>query len=491
MYKKSFTLLICFLTQIGILFASVPAGYYSSAEGKTGEALKTALFNIINSHTQITYTDLWTAFQATDVRSDGKVWDIYSNTTNYTFVTNQCGTYGVEGDCYNREHSFPKSWFGISSGEENTVPMGTDLFHLYPSDGYVNGRRSNYPFGEVGTITYSSNNSYSKLGSGSSSSGYTGTVFEPNDDLKGDMARTYFYMVTAYQDRITSWATSTTDGSTNINATTYPSFNSWSQALFLKWNTNDAVSTKETNRNDEIYNNYQHNRNPFIDHPELADYIWGNKVGQAWYETTTLTVPTVTTPTSTSITSSSANLGGNITSTGNGTITESGVYYSTTNGFTDGTGTKIIGSATTIGTFSTLVNGLNASTTYYYKAFATNSTGTGYSTQANFITSAVNGATINSGIVRNSGETLGYGKVTKSTIKNLFIKTKSITGDLTVSISGTGFSASTSSISQTDAENGYNLDVTFSPTTSGSYSGTLTISGGGLSTYEVSLSGSL
>ena len=461
------------------MWAAAPAGYYSAAEGKTGAALKTALSNIVGTHTALSYDGLWTAFQTTDKRPDGKVWDIYSNTTNFTFITNQCTSYSGEGDCYNREHSFPKSWFS------DATPMYTDLFHLYPSDGYVNGKRSNYPFGEVSSPTYTSNNGYSKLGP-CSFPGYTDIVFEPNDELKGDMARTYFYMVTAYESKISAWTSEHLDG------TTYPGFNTWSVALFRKWNTNDAVSTKETNRNDEIYTNYQHNRNPFIDHPELAEYIWGDKVGQPWYETAqTVTAPTLSTPTSANISTTTATLGGYISSLGNASITASGVEYSTTNGFVAGSGTTVNGSATTTGAFTVAVSGLTPATTYYYKAFATNSAGTGYTTQGSFTTAtpSTTTPTIFTGSVVDTGTTLDFGTVTTSATKSLLIKTAYITGDLTVSVSGSMFSASTTSIPQANAESGYPLTVTYTPTAAGTHSGTLSITGGGLSGYSVSLTG--
>jgi len=270
--NKFFTL---FLLSISLyITAQAPVGYYTSAEGSTEATLKTKLCAIVGPHTQRTYANLWTDFQTTDKRPDGKVCDIYSNTTSYVFITNQCGNYSGEGSCYNREHSFPKSWFGIASGQEDSAPMGTDLFHLYPSDGYVNGRRGNDPFGEVGTTTYTSNNSYSKLGT-CSFPGYTGEVFEPTDSLKGDFARSYFYMVTAYDDKVSAWV------SPQLASNQYPALSAWSIALFLKWNAQDPVGPKERNRNNAIYN-LQKNRNPFIDHPELAEYIWGTKKGELW-----------------------------------------------------------------------------------------------------------------------------------------------------------------------------------------------------------------
>jgi len=253
------------------LFAQAPAGYYDGANGKTGAELKTALYNIIKcnyenpseDHTELSYSALWTAFQYTDKRSDGKVWDMYSS-CNFTFVTDQDNGSGGANECekYNREHSFPKSWFN------DGYPMYTDLFHLYPTDKKVNNVRGNDPFGEVTSPTYTSSNG-SKWGD-CSYPGYTGTVFEPIDEYKGDFARSYFYMVTRYEDVIQSWSTPMLDG------TKFPAFSSWSKAMLIEWHNQDPVSQKEIDRNNVIFNDYQHNRNPFIDNPDYANLIWGN-----------------------------------------------------------------------------------------------------------------------------------------------------------------------------------------------------------------------
>lgn len=240
--------------------ADEPDGYYEQAYGKSGYALKTALHQIIRDHASLSYDALWDAFRTTDVREDGHVWDMYSD-CDFRFGSNQCGNYKQEGDCYNREHSFPKSWF------DDAYPMYTDLFHLYPTDGYVNGRRSNNPFGEVDEPTYTSQ-AGCRLGP-NATPGYSGTVFEPLDEYKGDFARTYFYMATCYEDRIADW------GSCPIcNGTSGQSFNDWAVDLLLKWNEQDPVSDKERARNDAVYV-YQENRNPFIDYPELVEKIWG------------------------------------------------------------------------------------------------------------------------------------------------------------------------------------------------------------------------
>lgn len=243
--------------------AQVPDGYYDSASGLSGASLHQALHDIIDNHTVVSYTALWTHFQVTDKKYNGKVWDMYSDIPSgtppyeFTFITNQCGNYASEGDCYNREHSFPKSWFNDAS------PMYSDLFHLYPTDGYVNGRRGNYPYGEVGTASWTSQNG-SKLG-GCSCPGYSGMVFEPIDAYKGDLARTYFYMSTRYYGEDSGWDdTDMTDGA---------QLDAWALALLLDWHRADSVSQKETDRNDAVYG-IQGNRNPFIDHPEFVDAIW-------------------------------------------------------------------------------------------------------------------------------------------------------------------------------------------------------------------------
>jgi endonuclease I len=269
------------------LAAQEPADYYIGANGKSGAALKTALYNTIKGHTQRSYDNLWTDFQTTDKRADGKVWDMYSN-CNFTFGRpHQDSGSGGTSECqhYNREHSFPKSWF------DDATPMYTDLFHMYPTDGYTNGRRSNYPFGEVGSVTWSGNNG-SKLGSAKSGLGYTGTVFEPADEYKGDFARTYFYMVTRYENVVKNWY-SNTEAKPTLNGTAYPAFSTWTQAMLLKWHRQDPVSEKEINRNNAVYG-IQHNRNPFIDHPELAEYVWGDSTSYVWNQSGTTNPPTLT-----------------------------------------------------------------------------------------------------------------------------------------------------------------------------------------------------
>lgn len=245
------------------VFAEIPAGYYDDAVGKSGEDLQKSLSTILNDATDVGYDGLWNLYKTTDRRSDGKVWDMYSDVTNYTFGTDQCGSYGVEGDCYNREHSVPKSWFNKQS------PMVSDIWHVYPTDGKINGMRSNNPFGEVGSGASSSKNEFSKWGK-CVTPGYSGTVFEPNDEYKGDFARTYFYFATRYKGVATSGQGAL------VFTSTYPYITGWQLDMLLRWHKKDPVSPKELDRNEAVYDSRQGNRNPFIDYPELVDLIFGD-----------------------------------------------------------------------------------------------------------------------------------------------------------------------------------------------------------------------
>lgn len=268
---KNFFLLLTTFLFVSLTFAQIPAGYYDYAQGLSGAQLKTELHYTISGHTVRTYSNLWTDFQSTDKKANGKVWDMYSDVPGGTpaydwtfgYASNggdQCGNYSGEGSCYNREHSFPKSWFA------NASPMYTELFHIYPTDGYVNGKRGNYPFGEVTNPSWTSTNG-SKVGA-NSTAGYSGTVFEPIDEYKGDFARTYFYMATRYENVIHSWNSVVLDGSS------YLVYVEWHLDMLIRWHEEDPVSQKETDRNNAIYG-IQHNRNPFIDHPEYVAAVWG------------------------------------------------------------------------------------------------------------------------------------------------------------------------------------------------------------------------
>ena len=244
------------------------SAYYERAFGKKGEDLQRELSSIISNASTMSYGDLWTAYKTTDKRADGKVYDVYSNITNYNFGSNQCGNYTGEGSCYNREHSIPKSWFNDKS------PMHNDVIHVIPSDGYINGMRSNYKLAEVGNVSKQSRNGYSKLGT-SKTPGISGTVFEPNDEYKGDLARIYFYMATRYKNSVGNWGG-------GVFSRSFPHMQKASMDMFLKWHKQDPVSKKEIDRNEAVHKSKQKNRNPFVDYPYLVDLIFGGKTNEAF-----------------------------------------------------------------------------------------------------------------------------------------------------------------------------------------------------------------
>ncbi|MCI6643352.1 MAG: endonuclease [Alloprevotella sp.] len=270
MKRPLLTLLCLLLSTVGFAQTAEVKLYYSAANQEKAAQLKTALYKIITEHKERTYNDLWSDFSKTDKRTDGTVWDMYSKVTTYTMQGAEQGkTARKEGDAYNREHSFPKSWFN------NGYPMYTDLFHLYPVDAYINTRRSNYPYGETDGDRYTTTSGFSKLGQ-CTTPGYSGTVFEPNDEYKGDLARTYFYMVTAYESQIPNWRTAEGARAT-LDGKTYPGLSEWQLKMLMRWAKQDTVSTKERDRNNAVYG-IQGNRNPFIDYPGLEVYVWGDSV---------------------------------------------------------------------------------------------------------------------------------------------------------------------------------------------------------------------
>jgi len=259
-------------------WADIPAGYYTNANGKSDEQLMAALEGIIYTHTQLDYNELWDCYVTTDMGNDGYYIDMYS-TCKYNHSSYHVGTASYVGQGLNREHSFPKSWFG---GE--VYPMYTDLMMIIPTDGFVNQRRSNYPYGVCnGTdaVTYTNEElgvtMLGKLGK-STYNGYSAKVFEPDDEYKGDFARIYFYMVTCYKSDVANWP-----GCDQLDYldNNYKAFSNWSIQMLMEWHRADPVSPKELKRNEGVYVK-QGNRNPYVDHPELAEYIWGTKQHSTW-----------------------------------------------------------------------------------------------------------------------------------------------------------------------------------------------------------------
>jgi endonuclease I len=348
--KTNLSFLALFLSVFA--FAQIPSGYYNTATG-SGNTLKTQLYNVIKGHTDQGYGGLWTTYSTSDrdkeYENDDSIIDIYSeNPTgvdpyNYTYATNQCGTYSTEGDCYNREHIIPQSIFNSAS------PMVADAHFITPTDGKVNSQRSNYPHGNVSSPSWTSLNG-SKLGT-SAVSGYTGTVFEPINEFKGDVARMYFYFATRYENTVSGYSYAMFNGTSNQVFTT----------AFLNmlkiWHNNDPVSPREIARNNAIYAR-QGNRNPYIDHPEYVNIIWGGAINTGG-DTTVPTTPsnlTVGIKTTTSIalswTASTDNIG----------VTGYDIYM---NGI-------LKASATTT---SATITGLTATTTYSFAVKAKDAAG--------------------------------------------------------------------------------------------------------------------
>jgi len=275
--KIQFALLVMLLIAISG-FCQIPSGYYDNAAGKTGDALRAALRDIIKTgQVKLSYANVYTSFKTTDVTISGgtTVWDMYSN-CNYTVITGQC-TGGTSAECkgYAREHCMPNSWWG--GIDDANHPQYTDLNHLFPADQYVNQEKSNHPIGQVTNPTYTSING-SKVGPCSWTGGTTGVVFEPIDEYKGDFARAWLYLATRYMDSLSHWVTSypSSESSEVINSTGN-NYKQWFIDMLIKWSNEDPVSQKEIDRNNNIYyHTTQHNRNPFIDHPEYICEIWSS-----------------------------------------------------------------------------------------------------------------------------------------------------------------------------------------------------------------------
>ncbi|MBR0301566.1 MAG: endonuclease, partial [Bacilli bacterium] len=217
------------------------------------------------------YDGLWTTYKNAYVRSDGYIYDYYSNITNYVPGDDQDhGSHPQENYSYNREHSIPKSWWG---GDYSTGTQGCDPFIVVPTDAKINEIRSSYAFGYVSSVTERSANNYSLLGYADETWGYSGKVFEPNDQVKGDFARIYFYALTKYD--VSSWDSG--DGSEFFsgNLSKYFGLTDYAIKLLSYWSNLDPVSDWERSVNNKI-EPIQNNRNPFIDHPEYANVLWGN-----------------------------------------------------------------------------------------------------------------------------------------------------------------------------------------------------------------------
>lgn len=267
---KKLYLVLAFLVAMAFsASAGFTEGYYNRMDGKKKEALKAAAKQCVVSHRQLEYYSLPNYWQYSDVYPEEvngmkRWWEMYSDQM-YLIRNGQSGTQSFSANKMQREHSIPKSWWKKNGSVEYT-PAYSDMWNLYPSDGPANQAKLNYPFGETRTITF--DNGVTKVGA--PKAGYGGgasSVFEPADEYKGDFARTIFYMATVYDDL--PWVYNYM-----FVSNSYPTLLPWAYNMLLQWAREDPVSQKEIDRND-IVEQYQGNRNPFVDFPNLAEYIWG------------------------------------------------------------------------------------------------------------------------------------------------------------------------------------------------------------------------
>lgn len=273
--KRNTTLLLLSILSLTIpiyALAGIPEGYYAAANGKKKAALKAAMHSIIQPQKLLTYGSgaghTWTGFYTTDRMSNGQVIDRYSYDKRYFSASDNEDEANAVGGM-NIEHSFPKSWWG---GTNNNAYK--DLFNLMPCEKTINSSKSNYAMGKVTNVK--TTNGCTKVGTGPTSAGETANLWEPADEWKGDFARDYFYMVTTYSNL--SW---TSNGLDMLEKNEYPTMQQWAYTLLLEWARQDPVDEIEIKRNDAVYG-IQKNRNPFVDFPNLAEYIWGDSVDYAF-----------------------------------------------------------------------------------------------------------------------------------------------------------------------------------------------------------------
>jgi endonuclease I len=264
------TLLFCWFSII--VYGQAPDTYYDTAENLADEALKMALNEIIDNHTEFTYTssstDVWDILKETDRDPD--------NSENVVLIYSGVSVNGAQeynsGNGWTREHVWAKSRgdFGITRGP------GTDVHALRPLDNSTNSKRSNRSFNNCNNCKAVTDQWGNETGSQQDENDYS---FEPRDAVKGDVARMLFYMAVRYESL---------DGHADLEFTESMLPQGDKQpihgvlSVLLAWHRNDPVDAWEENRNNIIFKDYQKNRNPFIDFPVLAEHLWGTKIGLNW-----------------------------------------------------------------------------------------------------------------------------------------------------------------------------------------------------------------
>lgn len=275
MRKKLLRLSLAFLVSVMPalpMLAQIPEGYYSSLKGKKGAELKTAIHDIIKNAKVLSYGSgnrkTWWGFWTTDRDESGRFIDRYSSESEWEMSTSQ----GAAGAGMNIEHSFPKSWWGGA-----TVQAYMDLYNLMPCKSKINSTKSNYPMGKV--VSGDKGNGWTKVGEGTDGKKY----WEPADPWKGDFARGYMYMATAYQDY--NWKG---DQALQIlQQGAYPTLQKWAYTLYIQWAKADKPDALEIKRNNDVAK-IQGNRNPYVDFPNLMEYVWGDSTNIAFNPETTV-----------------------------------------------------------------------------------------------------------------------------------------------------------------------------------------------------------
>lgn len=357
--KKGLLFLSIFFFSIYAAIGQIPAGYYDSVDGLTGDALKTELNNIIDGHTELSYTAVKEALKVTDE-------DTLNSSNIICFYTGwsygkddfDTGTYG-----WNREHVWSKSHGDFG----DNPPEGTDIHQLRPTDESVNSAKNNRDF-DIGVTQYIDNSGPTQC--------YTDSdIWEPRDEVKGDVARIIFYMATRYEGE---------NGEKDLEVVDYVDAAPLKEPLYgklstlLQWHINDPVDDWEIDRNNIVYNTYQGNRNPYVDHPEYVNSIWGSTNPEPSNHVLAFNAGN---PTPTSITLTwDDNQGVNsadkfyvmINTTGVFTPPIDGVENSDDTDISDGNGHVNVSSGVETYTFI----GLNSVTTYYFEIFPFSNFGT-------------------------------------------------------------------------------------------------------------------
>lgn len=276
MRKKLLRLSLAFLVSVMPalpMLAQIPEGYYSSLKGKKGAELKTAIWKIIKNAKVLEYgsgdQSTWWGFYVTDVTDDGYCIDRYSPRDSWQ----KYGRRGSSISGMNIEHSFAQSWWG-----KTNCNLKKDLFNIMPCESKINSSKGNRGMGIVTKVT--NTNGATKVGSGANGL----SLWEPADEWKGDFARGYMYIVTAYEDYANKWQS---EGSNSLYNNTYPTLKEWAYKLYIKWAKADKPDALEIKRNNDVAK-IQRNRNPYVDFPNLMEYVWGDSTNIAFNPETTV-----------------------------------------------------------------------------------------------------------------------------------------------------------------------------------------------------------